>query len=248
MRSPGPLLTLLTLLVATATASGQAEPPATWQEAVTCLEDASSVDTEATGFAGSKSSTWRAYEVLRDGAAAQQLEALTKHGDPVVRTYAVWALAERHPGPALVQVLRAHLEDREPVTFFQGCIMQESQVSEVMLEGSIRHLAEPELLDLTARLLWLGSDLPILRRLLRSDPFGPQALPRLRELAAAGDGNALIVLSHHARPGHAPRRTGGSRSRPGTQPWPPGVTMRHAPSSARLSDRRRASSRRPSGE
>ena len=88
------LIPIAALAAALPTFAKEGDDPPAVAKALAKLRSAETYDSEYVGEAGEKSDTYRAYEVLRDEASAKRLVALTDDRSPVVRCYAVRALAE----------------------------------------------------------------------------------------------------------------------------------------------------------
>ncbi len=163
--------------------------------ALALLRVAESFDGAAVGEGGDKSETYRAYERLRDSATREQLLARVSSKYPVVRCYALQALAERHPDVDLLPILRAHRGDVERILTYAGCVGWREMTGDVM----IRIARESERLSPEQRLSLfeavLESPLDERRRMLHDESLPAEWRPRLRALAEGGDGDALVALS-----------------------------------------------------
>lgn len=163
--------------------------------ALALLRAAESFDGAAVGEGGDKLESYRAYERLRDSATRERLLALVTDSKPVVRCYALQALAERHPDVDLLPILRAHLRDVEEVLTFEGCLGSKEKTGDVMMRiaREWERLAPEQRLSLAEAVL--DSPLDERRRMLHEETFPPEWRPRLRALAEGGDGDALVALA-----------------------------------------------------
>lgn len=161
--------------------------------AVEFLRRAGTYDAEWVGEGGDKSATYRAYERLRDLAPQERLIELCSDKRPIVRVYAMQALAERYPGPHLLPLGRAHLADHEEVATFWGCIMDSAQAGDLMLRFALDGLLPPERSALLEAVL--GSELELRSRVLREETFPADWQLRLLGLAMEGDDDALVALA-----------------------------------------------------
>jgi len=174
-------------------------PAQTVDELITTLAKAESLDDDAVGIAGTKSETYRSYEALRDQATKQKLLELLDHGSAIVRGYAVRALAERKEAVDWPALLRKFGTDVAKVKTFEGCILAEQLLGDVVVEfaRAQKLLSDDQWLDFAETLVAAKSPLFAREWALRNLRFRDGMLHPLRELAKAGDGPAHVALARY---------------------------------------------------
>jgi hypothetical protein len=194
---------LLVLLVAGRVGLAEEEDPQL-AAAVAAIRAADTYDDEAVGYAGAKTDTYKAFEVLRARAGVELLRRLTDDEDPILRCYALRALVTAHPEEPIGPVVLEHLTDTEDVETFSGCIRATDKAGDVMLDMSWPRLSGPWKQRILAKLV--EPDCPLAGRgtALRSRTFGPDLRARIRALAMAGDEDALVALARYRDPEDLP--------------------------------------------
>jgi len=172
-------------------------PAQTVDELTATLAQAESLDDEAVGEGGVKSATYRTFEALRDKATKEQLLKLLEHGSPIVRGYAVRALADRKEQVDWLATLRRFATDAAPVKTFQGCILSDQLLGDALVEFARAQqlLTDEQWLDFAETLVEAKSKLFAREWALRNLKFRDGMLHMLRELAKDGDGPAHVALS-----------------------------------------------------
>jgi hypothetical protein len=193
------LLGLWVLLAPSAT-SEEPAAPTTAAEALAVLVAAESYDEAAVGYAARKSLTYRAYEFLRKQSKIETWVERTSHKNPIVRCYAVRALAEAKAHAQLRAAVFKGLSDTARVNHLQGCCMGQAYVANVIAEIGLQNLDDKNVKALTDAIL--ASSLPLLtrERMLWTGTFAEAHLPRVLTLARAGNLHALRGLAKHKRP------------------------------------------------
>lgn len=174
-------------------------PAQTVDELVATLAKAESLDDEAVGDGGIKSATYRTYETLRDQATREQLQKLLDHQAPIVRGYAVRALADRNEPVDWLLLLRKFAADAAKVKTFQGCILSQQLLGDALAEfvRDRKLLTGEQVLDFAETLVKDKSPLFAREHALRTLKFRDGMLHTLRDLAKAGDGPAHIALARY---------------------------------------------------
>jgi hypothetical protein len=168
-------------------------------ELVRELAAAASLDDAMTGGDGDKSKTFRIYERLRDTASRAEIDGLLAHASPIVRGYAVRALAEREESVDWLALLKARSTDTAKVLTFSGCVQSEQLLGDAILEFARyrKLLTAEQSLDLAEFLVAQKSPLYAREWALRNLKFRDGFLHPLRELAKAGDGPAHVALARY---------------------------------------------------
>lgn len=176
-----------------------APAPPTLQKARATLAGAEEFHDDAIGYAGVKSATYRAYEVLRDSESVEELTRLTEHKNPIMRLYAFRALAERHKEVDLFPLLEKRMEDRANVKTQFGCIAGDQTVVDLLLESYGQKLPAKQQELLLACVLQLQPPINSRQRLLLHWSIPRRYAPRLREIASE-DPAALVALAKQQNP------------------------------------------------
>jgi hypothetical protein len=79
------------------------------------------IDSEAVGFAGTRTKQYDRFIKLTHIATTEELVLLMDHKSPVVRGYSFWALAKLNYSD-LEKIFKAHKNDTEYVDELDGCI------------------------------------------------------------------------------------------------------------------------------
>lgn len=190
----------LLILFAANAAGEESAAPKTRAQALAVLAPAESYDEEAVGFAGTKSATFLAYEFLRESSKVKDWIEWTRHKSPVVRCYAVRALAEAKAGVQLRAAVFKGLSDTARVNHFQGCCVGEVYVADVIVGIGLANLDQKDQQALRDKIM--AGDVPLLARehMLWTGGFDTAQLPRVLELARAGSLHALRGLAKHKHP------------------------------------------------
>jgi hypothetical protein len=187
-----PRLSLVALLLAPL-------PAQTIDALVETLGKAESLDDEAIGIAGTKSETFKTYELLRDRATREELLKLLEHDGAIVRGYAFRALADRQEAVDWLALLKARARDMAKVPTFRGCTRSEQLLGDVVVEWA-RHrklLTDVQWLDFGEVLVAGSSPLYAREWALRNLRFRDGMLHRIRTLAQGGDGPAHVALARY---------------------------------------------------
>jgi hypothetical protein len=168
----------------------------TTAELVQKLAQAESLDSDAVGGDGVKTETWSTYERLAAKATKAELLQLTHHTSPIVRGYAVQALAASGAAIDWKQLVLDHLRDTAEVMTFQGCVKASEKTGDVIFDTVREHLGKEQLLDVAEALVREKSPLYAREWALRNVTFRDGMLHELRKLAQGGDAPAAIALSH----------------------------------------------------
>lgn len=163
------------------------------------LAKAESLDDEAVGIGGTKSDTFKAYELLRERATKDELLKLLEHDAAVVRGYAFRALVDRKEAVDWLSLLRARAQDKAKVTTFQGCVRGEQMLGDVVIEWARERklLTEEQWLDFGEHLVTAKSPLYAREHALRTLRFRDGMVDTVRALARGGDGPALVALARY---------------------------------------------------
>jgi hypothetical protein len=176
----------------------------TVDELVARLAQAGSYDDAMVGDDGARTSTYADYASLAAIATAERLQKLAEHDSPVVRCYAVRALAERGETRTLPAILRAHSADVTKVAHRSGCEVLDTTAGELMFDIARSRLTAEELLDLAEHYVRTSSPLHAREWCLRTLRFRDGMLHAIRKLAADGDAPALVALVRYGVPTDVP--------------------------------------------
>lgn len=110
---------------------------------VSLLDNSNDLESSAIGIEGKESKSYPIYERLCAIATDTTLLRLTRHSNPKIRVYSMWALTNKDRKLALTQ-MKLLKNDRANVTYQSGCISMTAKVcwliaskfdsSEVLLE------------------------------------------------------------------------------------------------------------------
>lgn len=106
------------------------------------IEKTNIVMGEAVGMGGERPEQYDHFIALKNNARDEELIALSRHPNPCVRCYAVWALADRASVPVL-PILREHLRDTQQVATLEGCIGDRVQAGDFMIRLVMPEYAGP---------------------------------------------------------------------------------------------------------
>lgn len=99
------------------------------------------VESAYVGYAGQPSDQFEVFERLYKEATESELLELTKHPEPIVRSYSFWGLAKINSNE-LEANLRQHLNDTTQVLTMSGCRVGIERVNTFMLD-----VVTPKLVD-----------------------------------------------------------------------------------------------------
>jgi len=169
------------------------------QPLVDALAKAESLDDEAIGIAGTKSETWKTYELLRDRATKDELLKLLEYRNTIVRGYAFRALADRKEAVDWPALLKARALDAAKVIAFEGCIRNETMLGDVVVQWAQNRklLTDEQWLDFGEGLVAAKSPLYAREQLLRTLRFRDGMQAQIRALAKGGDGAAHVALARY---------------------------------------------------
>jgi len=153
---------------------------------------------------GEPSRVYPDYASLAAIATTERLQKLAEHDSPVVRCYAVRALAERGDTRTLPVILRAHAADVTKVVHHSGCEVLNTTAGELMFDIARSRLTAEELLDLAEHYVRTSSPLYAREWCLRTLRFRDGMLHAIRKLAADGDAPALVALVRYGIPTDVP--------------------------------------------
>jgi hypothetical protein len=170
------------------------EPEPDLTKVLAVLRAATSYDSEGVGFLGQKTPGYRAYEELRDRATATQLVRLTEDPRPLIRCYALRALAAGHPADVFDEAVARLRGDEAEIDRFQGCCLSIQKVGEIAADIARDREERVSLEELLIR----GSPVDEgTEFLLRRWKLSPRCHERVRQLASAGSDEALIALARY---------------------------------------------------
>jgi hypothetical protein len=176
----------------------------TVDELVARLAQAASYDDAMVGDDGGRTSTYTDYASLAAIATTERLQKLAEHDSPVVRCYAVRALAERGDTKTLPAILRAHSTDVTKVVHHSGCEVLNTTAGELMFDIARSRLDGEAMLDLAEHYVRTGSPLYAREWCLRTLRFRDGMLHQIRKLATDGDAPALVALVRYGIPTDVP--------------------------------------------
>ena len=103
------------------------------QKIVNKIEQENIYKSAAVGYGAVRTAQWNRFEKMKKEASELELVMLTDHQNPVVRSYAFQALAERQSN-ATFEILLNHLADTAQLQTLQGCFMSSQTVGDFFLE------------------------------------------------------------------------------------------------------------------
>ncbi|MFT3705548.1 MAG: hypothetical protein QM802_24475 [Agriterribacter sp.] len=95
---------------------------------VALLNDSTEIEAERIGFTGEKSVSYQIFKRLSFISSDTALLQLTKHKNPKIRVYAMWALTEKNRQLALMRMDQLK-NDNETVIYSTGCIILPEKVA-----------------------------------------------------------------------------------------------------------------------
>lgn len=164
-------------------------------QALQTIRESKSVTSGAVGEAGVKSKGYAAYEVIARQATREQLLILTRDEDVNVRAYAAMALKERFPREDFYELLSEKLKDETEFDYRNGCIGYRMTLGDLYHQTLIDSLSAEHQALILDQLLTTGNRLAATEQALAGARIPERHLPRLRELAAAGNGSALLAVA-----------------------------------------------------
>jgi hypothetical protein len=153
---------------------------------------------------GEPSLVYPDYERLAAIATTERLQKLAEHDSPVVRCYAVRALAERGLTKTLPAILRAHSADVTKIAHHSGCEVLDTTAGDLMFDIARSRLDGEAMLDLAEHYVRTASPLYAREWCLRTLRFRDGMLHAIRKLAADGDAPALVALMRYGIPADVP--------------------------------------------
>jgi hypothetical protein len=194
------ILALLLSLQSVSSLAASLEPQEPqWEAALNVLRFAKTYDSSAVGYAGVKTDTYQAYEMLRDTAPMEVLQRLVDDENSIVRVYAFKALQEKHLSPELFPILERHFTDEESINTFIGCIGSSSKVADMMigfLEGDLDAQQREKLIRF---LLTNKNNLETKDIVLEDWDLGPEFYTAIRSLVEAGESTAIEALARYKK-------------------------------------------------
>jgi hypothetical protein len=180
LRSPGLLLGALCLC-----AISQAKETKV-DQAVKTIREAKCVSPWAVGEAG---------DVVAKQATREQLLAFARDENVNLRAHAAMALKERFPREDFFELLMGKLIDETEFDYLNGCIGYRMKIGDLYHQNLIDSLSEEHQAVVIDHLLTTENKLAATDLLLRGADIPERHLPRLRALAAAGNGSALLAVA-----------------------------------------------------
>jgi hypothetical protein len=168
-----------------------------YQELVTQLAAATSLDAEMVGDDGGKSENFVAYERLFAIATETQWRELTKHPAAVVRGYAARALRAMKAKVDWQQLVLDHLADEAKVMVCDGCCRAEERIGDAIFRSVQDQLTPAQELAIGTAALQQKSPLYLREWALRNVTFDELMLHPLRAMAKDGEPAAAIALARY---------------------------------------------------
>lgn len=184
------------LLVGTVVSTSlcQAKEPGL-DQALQTIRVAESVTTGPVGEAGIKTEGFLAFQVVAKRATREQLQALTQDANVNLRAYAVLALRERFPTEDFFDLLMEKLKDETEFDFRTGCVGYRMSIGDFCHQTLVDSLSTEHQARVIDWLLTTDNKLAATNQLLREGEIPERHLPRLRAMAAAGNGSALLAVA-----------------------------------------------------
>ncbi len=140
-----------------------------------------------------------AADVVAKQATREQLLASSREENVNLRAYAAMALKERFPREDFFELLMEKLSDETDFDYLNGCIQYRMKVGDLYHQSLIDSLSEEHQAAVMDHLLTTENKLAATDLLLRGADIPERHLPRLRTLAAAGNGSALLAVAKFRR-------------------------------------------------
>jgi len=167
--------------------------------AVAVIRKAKTLDDSAVGASAVKTSTYAAYEVLRDKASKKCLIALQHDPNPILVVYAFMALNERFPDHDLFPVLMKHLKNDADFEGISACFPYRSSVGDACFDLLADELTPEQKAQVLHQVLTTKNSLALRWWILQDWQIPPKYLGRMRKMAAAGDAQVLVALARFRR-------------------------------------------------
>lgn len=164
-------------------------------QALRTIREAESVTTGAIGESGARSAAHAAHEIITRLATREQLLAMTRDENVNLRAYAAMSLKQRFPEEDFFEVLSERMKDEAEFDFRNGCIGYRLMVGDFYHQTLFDSLSSSHQEQLTDQLLASDNRLAVTDRMLREAVIPERHLPRLRALASAGNGAALLAVA-----------------------------------------------------
>ncbi|OYV04043.1 MAG: hypothetical protein CFE26_19005, partial [Verrucomicrobiales bacterium VVV1] len=168
-------------------------------QALKTIREAESVTSGAVGEAGIKTAGYAAYEVVTKQATREQLLACVLDENVNLRAYAAMALKERFPREDFFELLMEKLKDESEFEYRNGCIGYRMKIGDLYHQTLIDSLSIDHQVAVIDHLLTTENKLTATDLVLRESDIPERHLPRLRTLAAAGNGSALLAVAKFRR-------------------------------------------------
>lgn len=167
--------------------------------AVGTIRNSRTLDGPVVGYGADRSSTYAAYEVLRDRASKEYLVELQNDPDFILVVYAFMALDERFPGYDLFPALMKHLKNDATIEQFWGCVLFQSTVGDACFEVLADELTPEQKAQVMHQVLTTKNSLALRGRILTGWQIPSKYLKEIRRMAAAGEDEALVALAKFRR-------------------------------------------------
>lgn len=194
MRLPPFQCCLLLLCTPVGTNLCRAKEPG-FDQALQTIRVAESVTTGPVGEAGIKTEGFLALQVVAKKATREQLLALTQDANVNLRAYAVLALKERFPAEDFFDLLMEKLKDETEFDFRAGCVGYRMSIADLYHQTLADSLSAEHQAQVVDWLLTTENKLGATNQLLREGEIPERHLPKLRAMAAAGNGSALLAVA-----------------------------------------------------
>ncbi len=155
-------------------------------QAVKTIREAKSVSPWGVGEAG---------DVVAKQATREQLLAFTRDENVNLRAHAAMALKERFPREDFFELLMEKLSEEMEFDYLNGCIGYRMKIGDLYHQTLIDSLSEEHQAAVIDHLLTSENKLAATDLVLRGADIPERHLPRLRALAAAGNGSALLAVA-----------------------------------------------------
>jgi hypothetical protein len=172
----------------------QAKEPG-FDQALQTIRESKTVTTAAVGEAGIKTEAFSAFEVIAKQATREQLLALAQDENVNLKAYAAMALKERFPREDFFELLMERLRDEAEFDYRNGCIGYRMTVGDFYHQALIDSLSPEHQALVLDYLLTSDNKLAATDQALCGAEIPERHLPRLRALAAAGNGSALLAVA-----------------------------------------------------
>lgn len=160
------------------------------------ISKSDSVPEGGVGFAGIEPKQFKRYKRLKLFSDSEKLEKLYfKHSSPSVLCYTYWALTE-YEDIDFIKLLRKSINDNRVISHGAGCIIQESTVSDFLIDKTTRLLSTTDSLALVEMILNSSACPVSQQKLLQIIPIEEKHYEQIRQLAMEQKSSyAIVALS-----------------------------------------------------